>query len=110
MWVSRKPNNLEYEAMETISIPFVAKIALWGAQYLVSPHGGYSLERRSVLVQLQENYSMARLRWLATQRWRSPAAESGSDAGADAGGSQVQRFVGQPGALKRLPPLKTGDR
>ena len=27
------------------------------------------------------------------QRWRSPAAESGRDAGADAGGSQVQRFV-----------------
>jgi hypothetical protein len=38
-------------------------------QYLVSPHGGYSLERRSVLVQLQEFYSMARLRWLATQRF-----------------------------------------
>ena len=29
----------------------------------------------------------------AAQRWRSPAAGSGSDAGADAGGSQVQRFV-----------------
>jgi hypothetical protein len=27
------------------------------------------------------------------QRWRSPAAGSGSDAGADAGGSQVQCFV-----------------
>src|SRR5262245_22147078 len=27
------------------------------------------------------------------ERWRSPAAGSGSDVGADAGGSQVQRFV-----------------
>ena len=32
-----------------------------------------------------------------TERWRSPAAGSGSDAGADAGGSQVQRFVRRRG-------------
>jgi len=28
----------------------------------------------------------------AAERWRSPAAGSGRDAGADAGGRQVQRF------------------
>src|SRR5712691_6845344 len=32
-------------------------------------------------------------RAFGAQRWRSPAAGSGSDAGADAGGSQVQRLV-----------------
>src|SRR5215470_2258345 len=49
--------------------------------------------------------------------WRSPAAGSGSSAGADAGGSQVQRFVKLVGAMasspfqcllrlrQRLPPI-----
>jgi hypothetical protein len=31
------------------------------------------------------------LLFMEAERWRSPAAGSGSDAGADAGGSQVQR-------------------
>ena len=34
------------------------------------------------------------------ERWRSPAAGSGSDAGADAGGSQVQRLVSVPPTLR----------
>ena len=38
-----------------------------------------------------------------TERWRSPAAESGSDAGADAVGSQVQRFVRCCAGLEERP-------
>src|SRR5438128_231484 len=37
------------------------------------------------------------------ERWRSPAAGSGSDAGADAGGSQVQCFV-RRGLCDCVPP------
>ena len=50
------------------------------------------------------------------ERWRSPAAGSGSDAGADAGGSQVQRIVrrGRAGSIRsqtrNLPRAQRGGK